>query len=122
KNSEKSSIVFEDEHGKAKVELKSEKQTDAEGSLKVIVANGKNASTGYSTYDFVNGRLRLPVAPVEADNATRKDYVDSEIKKVSDASGTNLTALENKVNANDTKQTEANTELDGRLNTKIDAN
>ncbi|EHS1736059.1 tail fiber domain-containing protein [Escherichia coli] len=122
KNAEKSSIVFEDEHGKTKVELKSEKQTDAEGSLKVIVANGKNASTGYSTYDFVNGRLRLPVAPVEADNATRKDYVDSEIKKVSDASGTNLTALENKVNANDTKQTEANTELDNRLNSKIDLN
>lgn len=122
KNSEKSSIVFEDEHGKSKVELKSEKQTDAEGSLKVIVANGKNASTGYSTYDFVNGRLRLPVAPVEADNATRKDYVDSEIKKVFDATGTNLTALENKVNANDTKQTEANTELDNRLNAKIDLN
>ncbi|EPD0813121.1 tail fiber domain-containing protein [Escherichia coli] len=122
KNSEKSSIVFEDEHGKAKVELKSEKQTDSEGSLKVVVSNGKNASTGYSTYDFVNGRLRLPVAPIEADNATRKDYVDSEIKKVSDATGTNLTALENKVNANDTKQTEANTELDNRLNAKIDLN
>lgn len=100
KNAEKSSIVFEDEHGKAKVELKSEKQTDAEGSLKVVVSNGKNAATGYSTYDFVNGRLRLPVAPVEADNATRKDYVDSEIKKVSDSTGTNLTSLENKVDAN----------------------
>ncbi|EMB7853618.1 tail fiber domain-containing protein [Escherichia coli] len=122
KNAEKSSIVFEDEHGKAKVELKSEKQTDAEGSLKVVVSNGKNAATGYSTYDFVNGRLRLPVAPVEADNATRKDYVDSEIKKVSDTSGTNLTSLENKVDANDTKQTEANTELDNRLNAKIDLN
>lgn len=120
-NAEKSSVVFADEFGKTKVELKSEKQTDADGSLKVTVSNGKNADTGSSTYEFKgNGRLKLPVAPVDADNATRKDYVDAEILKVSNASGTNLTALEKKVDANDLKQTEANTELDNRLNTKID--
>ncbi|EJA4827481.1 tail fiber domain-containing protein [Escherichia coli] len=122
-NAEKSSVVFADEFGKTKVELKSEKQTDADGSLKVTVSNGKNADTGSSTYEFKgNGRLKLPVAPVDADNATRKDYVDAEILKVSNASGTNLTALEKKVDANDLKQTEANTELDNRLNTKIDLN
>ncbi|MDM2788104.1 tail fiber domain-containing protein [Citrobacter sp. Cpo113] len=111
KNADKSDIVFADEHDKAKARISSPAQTDSKGELRVTVAKGK--ATGESS-DFVlngNGQLSLPAAPVAPDSATRKDYVDSEISKVKTGSSADLTALEKKVNDNDTA-----------INTKVDAN
>ncbi|MCY4762679.1 hypothetical protein [Klebsiella aerogenes] len=81
---------FKDEHDKERAVIFAEPQTDGAGSLRVRVKNGK-VGTANATYTFQgDGRLTLPTAPSAANHATRKDYVDSEVKKVNDRLTTNV--------------------------------
>ncbi|MGS7257708.1 tail fiber protein [Enterobacter hormaechei] len=119
KSSGESAIRFVDEFDKEKASIKAPEQTDGSGALEIEVQNGSASDTKNTFVLNGDGTVDLPSAPVKKSNATRKDYVDSEVKKVSDNLNSVNKTLNTKIDANDKKATDnletAKTEINARI-------
>lgn len=126
KSSDESAIRFVDEFDKEKATIKAPKQTDGSGSLEITVKNGSASDTKNTFILNGDGTIDLPASPSKKSNATRKDYVDSEVKKVSDKVDSVNKTLNTKIDANDKKATDnlntAKTEINARIDSLGDGN
>ncbi|EQB1521465.1 tail fiber protein [Enterobacter hormaechei] len=126
KSSDESAIRFVDEFDKEKATIKAPKQTDGSGSLGITVKNGSASDTKNTFILNGDGTIDLPASPSKKSNATRKDYVDSEVKKVSDKVDSVNKTLNTKIDANDKKATDnlntAKTEINARIDSLGDGN
>ncbi|WP_210231866.1 tail fiber protein [Enterobacter hormaechei] len=126
KSSDESAIRFFDEFDKEKATIKAPKQTDGSGSLGITVKNGSASDTKNTFILNGDGTIDLPASPSKKSNATRKDYVDSEVKKVSDKVDSVNKTLNTKIDANDKKATDnlntAKTEINARIDSLGDGN
>lgn len=126
KSSDESAIRFVDEFDKEKATIKAPKQTDGSGSLGITVKNGSASDTKNTFILNGDGTIDLPALPSKGTNATRKDYVDSEVKKVSDKVDSVNKTLNTKIDANDKKATDnlntAKTEINARIDSLGDGN
>ncbi|MER1618810.1 tail fiber protein [Enterobacter hormaechei] len=126
KSSDESAIRFVDEFDKEKATIKVPKQTDGSGSLGITVKNGSASDTKNTFILNGDGTIDLPASPSKKSNATRKDYVDSEVKKVSDKVDSVNKTLNTKIDANDKKATDnlntAKTEINARIDSLGDGN
>ncbi|MDV5729411.1 tail fiber protein [Enterobacter hormaechei] len=126
KSSDESAIRFIDGFDKEKVTIKAPKQTDGSGALGITVQNGSANDTKNTFVLNGDGTIDLPALPSKGTNATRKDYVDSEVKKVSDKVDSVNKTLNTKIDANDKKATDnlntAKTEINARIDSLGDGN